>query len=115
MRQALCMSGPELAKRMGRSSSRVGQIEEAEVNGSILVSTLRRAAEAMNCRLVYAFVPTEPLEQMVIRQAHIKAAMRLSIADPDALEESEDKWDRLRLDQLEDLTFEYVDRQGLWS
>lgn len=44
-------------------------MEETEVTGGIRLSTLRRAAEAMDCTLVYAFVPNESLQHTVEQQA----------------------------------------------
>jgi predicted DNA-binding mobile mystery protein A len=70
MRQALGMSSYQLAKRMELSQTRVAQLEVAEVDGSIRLAALLRAAEAMSCTLVYALVPKEPLEDIVLRQAH---------------------------------------------
>ena len=35
---------------------------------------------AINCTLVYAFAPNEPLEEMVYRQALHKAAAELSLS-----------------------------------
>ena len=39
------------------------------MTGGIRLSSLQRAAEAMDCTLVYAFVPTTTLEATVRRQA----------------------------------------------
>jgi len=43
----------QLAKRIGVSQPRVIAIEKAEANDSITLTTLRQAAEALNCTLVY--------------------------------------------------------------
>jgi predicted DNA-binding mobile mystery protein A len=77
IRDALGMSTVELARRMGVTRSRVSQIERAEIDGTIHLSTLERAAEALNCRVVYFLVPIEPLEQMVWQQAFLKASDEL--------------------------------------
>jgi predicted DNA-binding mobile mystery protein A len=39
------------------------------MSGGIRLSSLQRAADAMDCALVYAFVPKSSLEQTVQRQA----------------------------------------------
>jgi predicted DNA-binding mobile mystery protein A len=109
------MSSYELAERMHLSPTRVRQFETAEVAGSIRLSTLRRAAEALNCRLIYVFAPNEPLELMVERQARSKAAKQLSISDPDALYDEEQEEHLELQEDLEKLTEHFVDRQGLWS
>ena len=65
IRQALGMSTFQLAKRAGLNQSRISRIENAEVNGDLNLSTLKKIAEALNMRFVYAFVPGEGLEEMV--------------------------------------------------
>lgn len=50
-------------------------IEKSEASGSIQLSTLRRAAEAMDCTLVYALVPNNSLEDAVYQRAR-KIAIR---------------------------------------
>jgi predicted DNA-binding mobile mystery protein A len=116
MRGALGMSSYQLASRMGFSPSRVRQFEAEEVAGSIRLSTLRLAAEAMHCRLIYALEPTEPLDDIVLRQAYAKAARQLSIESPDDLLAGEsDVAHDSRIDELEELTMHFVDRRDLWS
>lgn len=63
------MSAADLATRMGISGASVRSLEEKELTGGIRLDSLRRAAEAMDCSLVYAFVPNETLEATVQRQA----------------------------------------------
>lgn len=69
IRDALGMTAAELAARMGISGASVRAMEETEVTGGIRLSTLRRAAEAMDCTLVYAFIPNESLQHTVEKQA----------------------------------------------
>jgi predicted DNA-binding mobile mystery protein A len=116
IREALGMSSYELAKRMGLSATRVRQFEKAEVKGAIQVSTLARAAQALNCTLVYAFAPNERLEDIVYRQALHKAAaeLSLSICDDRGLEDQDEKVLR-DIEELEELTHHLIDRQGLWQ
>ena len=116
MRDALGMSSYQLARRMGVSQTRIMQFERAESNGSIRLAALRRAAEAMSCTLVYALVPKEPLEDIVLRQAHLRAAAQLSISDPDHPSAGDpDQVPRSKIDELEDLTLHFVDHRQLWS
>lgn len=44
-------------------------LERSESHGTIQLNTLRRAAEAMDCVLVYALVPRTSLTEMVDRRA----------------------------------------------
>jgi transcriptional regulator with XRE-family HTH domain len=46
------MTATQLAARIGVAQATVSQLEQSEIRGSIQLSTLRRAAEAMNCTLV---------------------------------------------------------------
>jgi predicted DNA-binding mobile mystery protein A len=48
-------------------------LEQAEVNGSITLHTLERAAEVLGCRLVYALVPDRPLAETVRERAELIA------------------------------------------
>jgi predicted DNA-binding mobile mystery protein A len=65
IREALGMPRRALANRMHVGEKRVQQMELGEARGSITVSTLSRAAEALNCDLVVAFVPKVALETQV--------------------------------------------------
>ncbi len=78
IREALGMTTTQLAERAGMSQSRIPRIETGEVNGTLTMTTLRNMAEAMNCRLVYALVPNEPLEEMVCERAASVADRRLA-------------------------------------
>jgi predicted DNA-binding mobile mystery protein A len=81
IRQSLGMSTAQLGARMGVSQPRVTMLEHGEAAGSITVKTLQRAAEALNCTLVYALVPKEPLEQMVRARARRVAEEHQAIAE----------------------------------
>ncbi len=73
IRESLGMTARQLAARMGVGTSRIPVIEEAEVTGSTTLKTMRQAAAAMNCAFVYAFVPIEPLDDMLRARAAQKA------------------------------------------
>ena len=48
----------------------VSKLEGSEADGTVRLETLRRAAEALDCTLVYALVPNDTLEEMVDQRAH---------------------------------------------
>lgn len=74
VRDALGMSTRQLAVRMGVSQTSVVKLEQSEVGETVQLATLRRAADALNCDLVYALVPREgSLEQTVLTQAQHRA------------------------------------------
>jgi predicted DNA-binding mobile mystery protein A len=82
IRDALGMSTRQLASRMGVSQPTVVQLEQSEVNGRIQLATLRRAAEALDCDLVYALVPRNgSLEQTVLAQASGRARALVRAVD----------------------------------
>ncbi|TPG17511.1 mobile mystery protein A [Sphingomonas koreensis] len=73
LRDALGMTSRQLARRMGVSQSRVVALEKAEVSGSTTLKSLRDAAEALDCHVVYALVPKMPLNDLVRDRARQKA------------------------------------------
>ena len=77
IREALGMSTTQLAERAGMSQSRIPRIEKGEVNDSLTMKTLRRMAEALNCRVVYALVPNEPLDDILRVRAEAIADKQL--------------------------------------
>jgi predicted DNA-binding mobile mystery protein A len=78
IRQALGMASRQLAKRLECSPSNIRALERREKNGSITLESLNRAAQAMNCRCVYFFVPNKPFDQLLEDQAHAIAKKHLS-------------------------------------
>ncbi len=74
IRQALGITTAQLAKRMGIRQPSIINLEQSEEKGSIELATLRRAAEALDCTLVYTLIPNKPLEAMV--RARARAFMR---------------------------------------
>jgi predicted DNA-binding mobile mystery protein A len=61
IRTALGMSGRELGERMGVSQSTVTDLEASEVRGTIQLDSLHRAADALDCDLVYFLIPRTTL------------------------------------------------------
>jgi predicted DNA-binding mobile mystery protein A len=69
IREALGMSGKQLAERLKIAPQNVDLLEKSEEADTIQLKTLRRAAAAMDCTLVYALVPNSSLEAMVKARA----------------------------------------------
>src|SRR5262245_25002897 len=65
IREALGMSTTQLARRLGVRQPSVVDFERSEEKGSIELATLRRVAEALECKVVYALVPNQPLEATI--------------------------------------------------
>ena len=73
IRDALGMSGAQLAVRLGVKAPSVVALEQSETADTIRLETLRKAALALDCQLVYALVPNKPLADMVAERAQAKA------------------------------------------
>lgn len=81
IRDAIGMTGRQLGRRLGMTAQAVVSLERSEASGKIQLNTLRRAAEAMDCVLVYALVPNTSLTEMVDRRARelaLRALRRVS-------------------------------------
>lgn len=75
IREALGMTGRQFARRLGVSPQSADALEKSEASGAIKIETLRRAAQALDCTLVYALVPNADLEK-VVRDRARKLALR---------------------------------------
>lgn len=75
IRDALGMSSEQLGRRLSLRSQSIDDWEKTEANGSIQLATLRRAADALDCTLVYALIPKTSLEDAVQSRAR-RIAMR---------------------------------------
>jgi predicted DNA-binding mobile mystery protein A len=78
IRDAIGMTGEQLAKRLNINKQRVSRIEHDEKLGKVKIETLRNVAEAMDCVFVYAFVPRDSLDQTVKEQAKEIAKKRMA-------------------------------------
>jgi predicted DNA-binding mobile mystery protein A len=82
------MSARELGARMEVTPQAVSALEHAERSGGIRLSSLRRAASAMDCDVVYALVPRRSLDHTVRLAAENAARRRLGrVAGTMALED----------------------------
>ncbi|MGA3211918.1 MAG: mobile mystery protein A [Terriglobales bacterium] len=71
IREALGMTTEQLARRLGIKQPSIVAIEQSEAKGTIELATLKRVAEALDCTLVYALIPKEPLEATVRARARV--------------------------------------------
>lgn len=78
IRDALGLTSRQLASRMGKNHSTITALEKGEVAGTTTLNSLRDAAEAMNCTMVYAIIPNQPLEEMVRAQSRKVAEAQLA-------------------------------------
>jgi predicted DNA-binding mobile mystery protein A len=76
VRQAVGIPVDEVARRLGVCRWEVFRLEKSENESRIMLNTLRRAAAALDCELVYGLTPREgTLEELAAAQkaAHEKA------------------------------------------
>ena len=99
IRSALRMTEGELAAKMGVNQATLHKLEKSEVAGRIQLVTLRKAAQALNCEVVYALAPKQNLQNEFFKRAieiareelpHVSKTMQLEnqmISDTAGLEE----------------------------
>jgi predicted DNA-binding mobile mystery protein A len=114
IRDALGMSGVQLGKRLGVSPQTVEAMEKSEAAGTIQLNTLKRAAEAMDCTLVYALVPRTSLENTVKNRARQIATTALARVSHTMKLEDQDTGDQEREALIEDYIRHIKDRD-LWN
>ncbi|CAN5179324.1 mobile mystery protein A [soil metagenome] len=81
IRESLGMTTGQLARRLGVTQPRIAVLEKAEENEVVTLKSLRQAAEALNCTLVYALVPNQPLETLIKERARSVADKQLSLTN----------------------------------
>lgn len=79
IRGALGFSTRQLADRLGVQHSSVLRLEKREVKGKVSIESLDKAAQAMNCKLIYAIVPKVKFKNLndIIEQQAIGLASHL--------------------------------------
>ncbi len=88
IREALGMTITQMAKRMKLAQSTMTESEKQEEMGTLTMSKLKKMADALDCDLVYAFVPRTSIEDTVEKQAMKKvlksmkeASVHMSLED----------------------------------
>lgn len=83
VRQVVGIPVKEVARRLGVCRWEVFRLEKSESESRIMLGTLRRAAEALDCDLVYALTPRKgtleelAAEQRAAREKEREAALEL--------------------------------------
>lgn len=77
IRDALGMTGEQLARRIGTNKQRIAQIESGEVDGNWTPKTMRSVAKGLDCVFVYGFIPITSLEETVGNRAKRVAEERM--------------------------------------
>jgi predicted DNA-binding mobile mystery protein A len=115
IRDALGMSGVQFARRLNIRPQSVEALEKSEADGTIQLKTLRRAAEALDCTLVYALVPKQTLEASVHKRAKRIAMRALGRASHTMKLEAQETSDAKREEQIETYIREVVKDREIWN
>lgn len=115
IRDALGMSGVQLAKRLGVKPQSVDAIERSEAAGTIRLGTLARAAEALDCTLVYVLVPNRPLDTMVTERAEALARRDLARVHHTMKLEAQETDEAALAEQLEAYIRDSLRDRDLWN
>ncbi len=108
------MSLTQLAARVGVAQSSLSGSIKLEEEGRISVHKLREIADALECDLVYAFVPRKKIEDIIQDQATKKT--RSLMKQSGSHMELEDQTVRLDQDaRLKELSQERVYSKYLWD
>jgi predicted DNA-binding mobile mystery protein A len=77
VRKSLGMSVRQLAERIGTTQQSTARLETNEADHSITLKSLRKVAEALDCRVVYALIPNEGSLEAIIRKQAVKKASEI--------------------------------------
>ena len=106
------MTEKELGDRMGISQPSVSSLERSEADGTIRLSTLRRAAEALNCEVAYVLIPRRPLDELVNERARALARDELARVRQSMSLEAQDV--ALSQEALEERARDLIASRRLW-
>lgn len=83
VRSVLGLSQQNVAKKIATTQQSYADLEAAEQRGAISLNSLQRAAEAMDCELVYFIVPREAVARTYgeLAQAHDPAFKHLQATE----------------------------------
>ena len=74
IREALGMTRVQLAKRINVKPQTLADLEAYEATGKITLESLNKLAKALDCRVVYAVIPSKPLAE--VRRDRARALAR---------------------------------------
>jgi len=112
VREALGMSAAALAARLGTTAGAVTRLEQSEAGDRIGLDTLRRAADALGCDLVYLLVPRRPLSDVVWERARELAHEQAAAVEQTMLLEGQQTGQASSME--EKLARQLLERDGLW-
>ncbi len=115
IRDAVGMSALQLGTRLGVKSQSVADMEKSEGYGTIQLKTLRKAAEALDCTLVYALVPNSSLGDAVQMRARQIARKELARIGHTMALEAQGLTKAEREAQIDEYVREHLRARDLWE
>ncbi len=115
IRDALGMTAEQLGERMGVSQPTVQGLEGSEAEDTIQLKTLRRAAEALNCELVYVLLPRDSLQKTYETAARDLARRELGAISHSMALEDQAVDDRDQDERLRRFIEDELDPREIWS
>lgn len=114
VRLGLGMSLTQLAEKLGVAQSSLSSSVKLEKEGRITIHKLKEIAEAMECDLVYGFVPRKKIED-IIRDQAIKKTIQLMNETETHMSLEDQKVKIEKEERLEDLVQERIYSKYLWD
>lgn len=117
IREALGMSGSQLAQRIGVSQPRVTKLERDELTGALSIKTMRHVAEALDSVFVYGIVPRHSLEESLTVQAKKVARKKMESTLQTMLLEAQQLSEAEQQKMLEELVEELINEKSreVWN
>lgn len=109
------MTTAQLARRMGVTQPAVVILERSETLGRVKLDTLQRAADALDCRLVYALVPNQPLETLVQSRRRELAGRQLAAVEQSMRLENQAVEDGATRERHLHAVSDRIDSRTLWD
>lgn len=114
VRAGLGMGLTQLAARLGITQPSLSGLIKHEKEGRITINKLKEIAEAMECDLVYGFVPRKKIEEIIQDQAIKKTTQLMDEADSHmSLEDQKVMLDKN--ERMKDLVEERIYSKYLWD
>ncbi len=108
LRNALGMSGNQVAGRAGLSRNAIYQAERNERDGAITIKQMEKLAQAMGGRFVYAVIPNGTVEDVIQVQARHKAEKLIRRASAHMALEKQALSDTQTKQRIDELTEQLV-------
>tara|TARA_R110000868_G_scaffold158036_4_gene385885 strand:+ start:51368 stop:51811 length:444 start_codon:yes stop_codon:yes gene_type:complete len=116
LRKALGMTIKQLAKHLAVDPSRVVKLETSEMDGGVTLKSLRKVADALDCHVVYAFVPRQSLQTTITQRAQQLAKQQVTTVSHSMTLEQQGVSTHWQHEQIETLQHELLNKpwKHLW-